>query len=102
MQTTETPYIPQIVEREVLIRKQDNFDAVMRDHMSQVYSAIGYLSNWSGSSFPRVALICSTGRDTVTRSDVEIMAYFYKPDGTVGYVIGGIWHESEQSFSFHS
>ena len=58
--------------------------------------AVGYLSSWSHGSgnYPEVAIYgCG---------DSELYAHYIKPDKTVGYVLGAVWHPDTQHYSFHS
>lgn len=60
------------------------------------YKAIGYLSSWSlgSDNYPEVALYAC--------SDGELYAHYIKPDNTVGYVLGAVFHPDERRYSFHS
>lgn len=100
-ETPSTPRIPQFAERVITIRKIGNFDELLRGHTNKMFAAIGYLANWaSPEAFPKVVLAC-TGDHGVSKG-VEITAYYYQPDGKVGFVIGAIWHDDTADFSFHS
>lgn len=57
----------------------------------EYYKAIGYLSSWN-LSFPKVVIWAD--------SDGNLVANYLNEDGTVGYVIGAVWHEDH--FGFHS
>jgi hypothetical protein len=60
------------------------------------YKAIGYLSSWSlgSDNYPEVALYAC--------GDGELYAHYIRPDNTVGYVLGAVWHPDERRYSFHS
>lgn len=60
------------------------------------YKAIGYLSSWSLGSdlYPEVNIYAC--------GDGELYAHYIKPDNTVGYTIGAVFHPEERRYSFHS
>jgi hypothetical protein len=73
-----------------------DIDAVREKVGYQEYAyAVGYLATWcvSGESYPKVTLWFSA-------KELEITANYYKPDGSVGYVIGAVWNGTK--FGFHS
>lgn len=53
--------------------------------------AIGYLSTW-GMSYPKVVIFGD--------GEADILANYYKEDGSIGYQIGAIWRDGR--YEFHS
>ena len=66
----------------------------LKDNTSatEVIEALGYLSQWN-FTFPRVAIHISSKHD-------ELIARYFRDDNSLGYVIGGVWHDDH--FGFHS
>jgi hypothetical protein len=60
--------------------------------LDKLWGAIGYLSTWN-LDYHKVAI----NRDG--RSE-DLVAVYWKPDNTVGYVIGAVWHGDH--YGFHS
>lgn len=99
--SVHTPNIPQIVERNVRIRKVNNFDELLSRHREAAEAAIGFLSSWGDAkAFPTVSINCCGDRGVMRGA--EITAVYKTPENAVGFVIGAIWHPDEGSFSFHS
>lgn len=77
----------------------DSFDAdafdVIKEKAGYVEftQAIGYLSTWCLKSYPRVKIWADP-------KQMEMTATYWKEDGSVGYVIGAVWHG--EKFGFHS
>lgn len=74
---------------------QINFDIeCLKVNKKQLRAVLGYLITW-GSNYP-VCRIEPTGCDT------DFLAVYDNADGTIGYVIGAVWSEADQSYSTHS
>jgi hypothetical protein len=59
------------------------------------YAAIGYLSSWN-MTFPHVDIY----PDNHSETNTDLAAVYEREDGTVGYAIGAVWHETH--YGFHS
>lgn len=74
---------------------QINFDlGVLKVDQRELFRVLGYLATW-GQNFP----VC---RIEPTGSDTDFLAVYDKADGSLGYVIGAVWSEQDQSYSTHS
>lgn len=58
----------------------------------QIERAIGYLSSWCLTTYPRVEISVTDG--------IDLVGVYFKPDGTVGYTIAAIWNG--ERYGFHS
>ena len=56
--------------------------------------AIGYLATWALERFPLVLIYPDGGRN--------IVASYCSKDGQRGYLIGAVWREGANEYSFHS
>ena len=61
---------------------------------SNLQAAVGYLSRWN-LNFPIVKIYMDS-------RDQGMEAAYFNADRTQRYVIGAVWHEDEQRYSFHS
>ena len=76
---------------EFLFDTQELTDLQEATSYAAVNGALGYLSQWC-LRFPRVSIYIA-GKD-------ELVARYRKEDGSLGYVIGAVWHDDH--FGFHS
>jgi len=58
-----------------------------------LWVAIGYLSTWSAHAYPKVQIM----RDG---DGPDLFAHYLKEDGSIGYLIGAVWHNTH--YGFHS
>ena len=76
------------------------FDADTSIPADKLHAAVGYLSMWN-LDYPHVRIVFDVKNE-------ELIASYWAavpesvPGTRPGYVIGGIWHEDTQHFSFHS
>lgn len=61
---------------------------------AELFKAIGYLSQWN-LSLAKVHILGG-----VYDGNPEIIATYWRDDGSVGYQIGAVWHGDH--FGFHS
>jgi hypothetical protein len=61
----------------------------------EFYATIGYLSSWN-MTFPHVDIYPDNYKD----GNTDLVAVYRKEDGSVGYAIGAVWHETH--YSCHS
>ena len=61
--------------------------------VAKLFNAIGYLSTWNQTSYPKV-VIYNDGKDA------NLIAHYYKENGSHGYTIGAVWHGDD--YGFHS
>ena len=76
------------------------FDADTSIPADKLQAAVGYLSMW-GLGYPRVRIVFVAKQDELIASywaEHPVPGKGTRPD----YVIGAIWHEDTQHFSFHS
>lgn len=59
----------------------------------KLWGAIGYLSAWAADRYPAVTI----WRDG---KDADLVAHYKNADGTPGYTIGAVWHDTH--YGFHS
>lgn len=76
---------------QINIHAVDVSGIINRTDRQEYYKAIGYLSSWN-LSFPKVVIWAD--------SEGDLVANYLNEDGTIGYVIGAVWHEDH--FGFHS
>ena len=75
---------------------QINFDLqTLRVSFDELRKVIGYLVLW-GAHYP----VCRI--EPEFHSDTDFLAVYEKDDGTIGFVIGAVWSETDQTYSTHS
>jgi len=62
--------------------------------MDKLFHAVGYLSTWN-MSYPKLRIYAE-------HNTANLMANYFKEDGTCGYTIGAIWDSTCQKYSFNS
>ena len=72
----------------------DDFDYA---NNPQLFNALGYLSTWCNDTYDHVNIYpdSSCGKHSM-------IAYYCNENKETKYVIGAVWSEKEQSYSFHS
>jgi hypothetical protein len=63
------------------------------NNWDKLWGAIGYLSAWAAGHYPTVTI----WRDG---KDADLVAHYKNADGTPGYTIGAVWHDTH--YGFHS
>ena len=78
----------------LLLTDSDMIEIAERiDSWDKLWGAIGYLSAWATGRYPTVAI----WRDG---KDADLVAHYKNGDGTPGYTIGAVWHDTH--YGFHS
>jgi hypothetical protein len=62
----------------------------------KLFHALGYLSQWN-MSLPKVRINACMYE---SYGNPEIVATYWREDGSIGYQIGAVWHDDH--FGFHS
>lgn len=87
-----------MLERTVTFRfpPEEHFGQVENLRHPNVQIAIGYLVTW-GLSSNRFKVVAISGD-----ARGELTATYYREDGEVGFVMGGVRDPKDGSYSFHS
>ena len=74
----------------------ERYDNIVELTGHHVITAIHYLITWALGSKRYLNV------DLHIQEDGEIIATYHDKDGKITYVMGGIWHNDENRYSFHS
>ncbi len=68
----------------------------------EMRDAIGYLSMWAFDMYDKVVIYRDHGNDEGGDKYPDLIAYYQNTTTWSKYVIGAVWNESTQQYSFHS
>ena len=69
-------------------------ERIKHDNREQLSAAIGYLAYWACQAFQNVRIY--------NDRDNDLIAYYKNTDTGRSYVIGAVWREASNEYSFHS
>lgn len=69
-------------------------ERIKHDNRKQLSIAIGYLASWNLSGYDNVSIY--------NDGDNDLIATYASTETGRSYVIGAVWRESSQEYSFHS